>query len=71
MSRFLEKSANASIPTRVYIDAHAFSQLWMFPFGWTCDTVKGLDKVEEAAKRGAAALKAVHGKSFAVGGICK
>lgn len=71
MYKYLEQHANASVPVRVYIDTHAFSQLWMYPYGWTCDNIKGIDKVDEGAKRGAEALKKVHGKSFGVGGICK
>lgn len=72
MSRFLEQNANKTdAPVRVYIDHHAFSQLWMYPFGWTCDEPEGIDQVARAAEKGAKALKAVHGKSFAVGSICQ
>ncbi|TPX50565.1 hypothetical protein CcCBS67573_g10085 [Chytriomyces confervae] len=52
-----------------FIDFHAYSQLWMYPFGSYCDVFADI-VVEKAAKDAAAALKAVHGKSFAVGSIC-
>ncbi|KAI8846903.1 hypothetical protein BC829DRAFT_397742 [Chytridium lagenaria] len=52
-----------------YIDFHAYSQLWMFPYSYDCDLYA--DKiVEDAGKEAAKALKAVHGKSFAVGSVC-
>ncbi|KAJ3352706.1 Carboxypeptidase A4 [Entophlyctis luteolus] len=51
------------------IDFHAYSQLWMFPYGSYCDVFADVH-VEEGAKKAAAALKKVHGKSFAVGSIC-
>ncbi|KAI8608893.1 hypothetical protein BC830DRAFT_907031 [Chytriomyces sp. MP71] len=52
-----------------FIDFHAYSQLWMFPFGSHCDVFADIN-VEKAADNAAVALKAVHGKSFAVGSIC-
>ncbi|KAJ3171401.1 hypothetical protein HK101_011252 [Irineochytrium annulatum] len=52
-----------------YIDFHAFSQLWMFAYGADCDLYAD-PIVEEAALAASKALKAVHGKTFAVGSIC-
>ena len=64
------KSRNGQVIS--YIDFHAYSQLWMYPFGAECnkdapDRSK-LDKVSKAAVK---ALKGVHGTSFAAGPICE
>ncbi|KAJ3417042.1 carbamoyl-phosphate synthase (glutamine-hydrolyzing) cpa2 [Chytridiales sp. JEL 0842] len=53
-----------------YIDFHAYSQLWMYPYGYSCN-LDPKDTVINAAKDAAKALKEVHGKSFAVGSICR
>jgi carboxypeptidase A4 len=53
------------------MDIHSYSQLWMYPYGYTCSGV-----VRESAKNanltnGAiAAVKAVHGTVFEGGPIC-
>ncbi|KAF9332702.1 Carboxypeptidase A4 [Podila minutissima] len=54
-----------------YIDFHAYSQLWMSPFGADCDkTPKDDEDIIEAAMGAAKALKDVHGTKFAVGSVC-
>ncbi|KAJ3100435.1 Carboxypeptidase A4 [Phlyctochytrium planicorne] len=53
-----------------YIDFHAYSQLWMYPFGYDCNVLAD-PVVGEAGKEAAKALKNVHGKTFAVGNICE
>jgi murein tripeptide amidase MpaA len=54
-----------------YIDFHAFSQLWMYPFGYTCkDPAPDADDLATVGKRAVKALKKVGGESFAVGDIC-
>ena len=56
----------------VYSDVHAYSQLWMYPYGSDCNkAVKNEKEIKRVAEIGANALKSVHGTSFAVGGICK
>jgi carboxypeptidase A4 len=56
---------------QLYMDIHSYSQLWMYPYGYTCSGV-----LPEAAKNqnltdGAiAAIKAVHGTVFEGGPIC-
>jgi carboxypeptidase A1 len=50
-------------------DFHAYSQLWMHPYGYDC-SLGPKDTVIQAGKDAAKALKAVHGKTFAVGSIC-
>jgi hypothetical protein len=54
-----------------YIDFHAYSQLWMYPYGATCDTLPAdADKLDQAGKAASAAIEQVHGMKFAVGSIC-
>ncbi|KAF9186279.1 Carboxypeptidase A4 [Haplosporangium sp. Z 767] len=54
-----------------YIDFHAYSQLWMSPFGSDCSKApKDNEDIIEAATVAAKALKDVHGKKFAVGSVC-
>jgi carboxypeptidase A1 len=54
-----------------YIDFHAFSQLWMYPFGYTCrDKAPDAKDMDIVAKRAVKGLKAVHGETFVAGDIC-
>ncbi|KAF9426484.1 Carboxypeptidase A4 [Podila epigama] len=54
-----------------FIDFHAYSQLWMSPFGADCSkTPKDNEDIIEAAMGAAKALKDVHGTKFAVGSVC-
>jgi murein tripeptide amidase MpaA len=52
-----------------YINFHAYSQLWMSPWGWTSDKAKDFDVQNEAAGQAVAALEAVHGTKFDSGPI--
>ncbi|KAL1919544.1 uncharacterized protein VTP21DRAFT_2237 [Calcarisporiella thermophila] len=55
----------------VYIDFHAYSQLWMWSYGYSCNKVAPNDrKLRECGNRAVQALQAVHGKSFQAGPIC-
>ncbi|KAH7064228.1 hypothetical protein BKA63DRAFT_169009 [Paraphoma chrysanthemicola] len=64
-------SITAGKGVQLYMDIHAYSQLWMYPYGYTCSGV-----LPEAAKNqnlteGAiAAVQAVHGTVFEGGPIC-
>ncbi|KAI1317152.1 Carboxypeptidase A4 [Mortierella claussenii] len=54
-----------------YIDFHAYSQLWMSPFGGDCNEIPRDDEdIMEGALGAVKALHGVHGKRFAVGSIC-
>ncbi|KAG0365115.1 carbamoyl-phosphate synthase (glutamine-hydrolyzing) cpa2 [Gamsiella multidivaricata] len=67
MSDFIRKRKNVV----AYIDFHAYSQLWMTPFGGDCDQIpKDDEDIMEAAMGAAKALYGIHGKKFAVGSIC-
>ncbi|KAH8726546.1 hypothetical protein GQ44DRAFT_748965 [Phaeosphaeriaceae sp. PMI808] len=64
-------SISAGKGLQLYMDIHSYSQLWMYPYGYTCTGA-----VPEAAKNKAltdgaiAAVKAVHGTEFTGGPIC-
>jgi len=52
-----------------YVDFHAYSQLWMTPWGYTSALPKD-DKVQkDCGKASVAALKAVNGVTFQVGNV--
>ncbi|KAF9919871.1 Carboxypeptidase A4 [Linnemannia zychae] len=54
-----------------YIDFHAYSQLWMSPFGGDCSEIPRDDEdLMEGGMGAAKALYEVHGKRFSVGRIC-
>ncbi|KAF9585445.1 Carboxypeptidase A4 [Lunasporangiospora selenospora] len=67
MADYIQKRKNVVS----YIDFHAYSQLWLTPFGVDCDKVpKDDEDITEAAMGAAKALHTVHGKRFAVGSVC-
>ncbi|KAL2917902.1 hypothetical protein HK105_202315 [Polyrhizophydium stewartii] len=55
-----------------YIDFHSYSQLWMFPWGYTCTNIPTADynDLNSGGSKAVAALKAVNGVSFTNGPIC-
>lgn len=56
---------------QLYMDIHSYSQLWMYPYGYTCTgTIPNAAKYSSLAKGAVAALKAVHGTTFDQGPIC-
>ena len=55
----------------LYMDIHSYSQLWMYPYGYTCSgTLPNSASYASLARGAVAALKAVHGTSFTAGPIC-
>jgi carboxypeptidase A4 len=55
----------------LYMDIHSYSQLWMYPYGYTCSgTIPESAKYASITKGAVAAVKAVHGTSFTSGPIC-
>ncbi|KAI9140333.1 hypothetical protein BKA69DRAFT_1080447 [Paraphysoderma sedebokerense] len=66
IQNFVKKEAPVA-----YIDVHAYSQLWMYPFGYSCRASSSDAKVQQqGAEKAVAALKAVNGLSFKAGDIC-
>ncbi|CAI6340827.1 unnamed protein product [Periconia digitata] len=54
-----------------YLDVHSYSQLWMYPYGYTCSgTIPESAKYSSIARGAVAAVKAVHGTTFTQGPIC-
>ncbi|KAF9410924.1 Carboxypeptidase A4 [Podila epigama] len=54
-----------------YLDFHAYSQLWMSPFGADCTKIpKDDEDIIEGAMVAAKSLYDVHNKRFTVGSIC-
>jgi len=56
---------------QLYMDIHSYSQLWMFPYGYTCSgTVPNSAKYTSLTNGAIRAVKAVHGTAFTGGPIC-
>ncbi|CCF42700.1 carboxypeptidase A1 [Colletotrichum higginsianum] len=56
---------------KLFIDFHAYSQLFMTPYGYSCSAVSAKNTELQSLARGAvAAIKAVHGTSYRYGPIC-
>lgn len=56
---------------QLYMDIHSYSQLWMYPYGYTCSgTVPESAAYQRLSQGAVAAVKAVHGTSFTQGPIC-
>ena len=56
---------------QLYMDIHSYSQLWMYPYGYTCTgTVPNAATYSSLSKGAIAAVKAVHGTTYTQGPIC-
>jgi len=56
---------------QLYMDIHSYSQLWMYPYGYTCSgTLPEAASYASLSKGAVAAVKAVHGTTFTQGPIC-
>ncbi|KND86726.1 Metallocarboxypeptidase A-like protein [Tolypocladium ophioglossoides CBS 100239] len=70
LSSFL-KQVKASQGLKLYMDWHSYSQLFMTPYGYTCDAVPANnDDYQRLAGGAVDAIRAVHGTSFQYGPIC-
>ncbi|KAF2141314.1 uncharacterized protein K452DRAFT_298704 [Aplosporella prunicola CBS 121167] len=57
---------------KLYVDWHSYSQLWMWPYGYTCSKLAANNAaLESLATRAVAAIKATSGKTFTAGPICE
>jgi len=56
---------------RAYLDIHAFSQMWMWPWGYTTNKPKDEAAMAKCGNAGARALEAVNGVSYRTGTIAK
>ncbi|KAG0343029.1 Carboxypeptidase A4 [Podila horticola] len=67
MADFITKKKNVI----AYLDFHAYSQLWMSPFGADCEqTPKDDEDIIEGGMVAAKGLYDVHNKKFVVGSVC-
>ncbi|KAJ3079133.1 Carboxypeptidase A4, partial [Quaeritorhiza haematococci] len=67
MADYLKKLGNVVS----YIDFHAFSQLWMYPFGYTCrQSPPTASLLKQGGALATAALKSINGVSYTNGMIC-
>ncbi|PSN72161.1 hypothetical protein BS50DRAFT_244268 [Corynespora cassiicola Philippines] len=56
---------------QLYMDIHSYSQLWMYPYGYTCSgTVPAAATYRRLTDGAIAAVRAVHGTPFTGGPIC-
>nr|XP_025721334.1 carboxypeptidase A2 isoform X2 [Callorhinus ursinus]XP_025721432.1 carboxypeptidase A2 isoform X2 [Callorhinus ursinus] len=55
---------------KAFITLHSYSQLLMFPYGYTCTQSDNFDELNEVAKKAAQALASLHGTKYKVGPIC-
>lgn len=63
----------ASLGSRAisYADIHSFSQLWMFPNGFSCkERIPDYDDLMEASRVAVTELKKMYGTSYRYGDIC-
>lgn len=64
-------SIKAAQGLKLYIDWHAYSQLWMTPYGYSCSAVAANDaELQALARGGSAAIGALYGTEFTYGPIC-
>lgn len=54
-----------------YIDFHAYSQLWMSPYGYDCNKIAKDFKIQDnLAKKAVAAIQSTHRRNYEHGAIC-
>ncbi|XP_007504381.2 carboxypeptidase A4 isoform X1 [Monodelphis domestica] len=53
-----------------FIDIHSYSQLLMYPYGYTCKHPRDFAELDQVAHRAAKALASLYGTSYRVGPIC-
>jgi len=61
------RDAMLEIKPRMYLTFHSYSQIWMYPWGYTFDFPDNVDDLKSLATSAADALMAVFGTPFAVG----
>ncbi|KAM7200875.1 zinc carboxypeptidase [Naviculisporaceae sp. PSN 640] len=65
------RTIKANQGLKLFIDYHAYSQLFMTPYGYSCTALPAKNTEFQALAKGAvAAIKAVSGTSYAYGPIC-
>lgn len=68
LQQFLKQNARSS-RIRTYFSMHSFSQLIMFPYGYTADKVQNYNDLKTIGERGSAAIRETHGKQYVSGAM--
>jgi Zinc carboxypeptidase len=63
---FFDTNANKK-NIQSYISLHSFSQLIMFPFGWTADRVRNYGDLKKIGEKAAEAIRNTHGSEYMTG----
>uniref|UniRef100_A0A8D2DTF8 Carboxypeptidase A4 n=1 Tax=Sciurus vulgaris TaxID=55149 RepID=A0A8D2DTF8_SCIVU len=63
---FIQKHGNF----RCFIDLHSYSQLLMYPYGYTVKKAPDAEELDDVARRAAEALASLSGTKYQVGPIC-
>jgi len=58
-----------SVKLNILFSIHSYSQLWMYPYGWTSAPSPDADELDRVAKVGVDALTAVHGTKYTYGPV--
>ncbi|KAF4094286.1 hypothetical protein AMELA_G00011800 [Ameiurus melas] len=56
---------------KAFISIHAYSQLLMYPYGYTCNDIPHKAELDSVGQRAVQALSSLYGTSYRVGSICK
>ncbi|KAF5894232.1 structural maintenance of chromosomes protein 1B-like, partial [Clarias magur] len=54
-----------------FISIHAYSQLLMYPYGYTCTDIPDKAELDSVGRRAVQDLSSLYGTSYSVGSICK
>ncbi|XP_005402490.1 PREDICTED: carboxypeptidase A2 [Chinchilla lanigera] len=55
---------------KAFITLHSYSQLLMFPYGYTCTKSDSFDELNEVAQKAAQSVRSLYGTKYQVGPIC-
>ncbi|KAJ3514780.1 hypothetical protein NLJ89_g2182 [Agrocybe chaxingu] len=71
LADFINAKANSAVGAKMFLDWHSYSQLFMYPYGYSC-TKLSTDNTEfgQLASGFTTALRAVYGTRFTSGPIC-
>ncbi|KAJ8019768.1 Carboxypeptidase A1 [Holothuria leucospilota] len=53
----------------VFMDVHAYSEYWMYPYGWTMQTANDYEELNAASKVAVDAIESLYGRNYAYGPI--
>ncbi|XP_062539331.1 zinc carboxypeptidase-like [Armigeres subalbatus] len=68
LQKFLKENAESS-RIKTYFSMHSFSQLIMFPYGYTTDKAQNYDDLQTIGERGSEAIRRTHGKEYVSGAM--